>query len=173
MSVAKQNRLAMILGISFFAAAVLLKSCLRIRRDVTRQYDRIGPMPSARILHALSCGFDSVVTSLKLPAKDRGEDDSEKTTAPLTITLGRVGEVAFVGLGAEVFNEIGREIKSKSPFPHTIVITHCNGAAGYLVVPEAYAEGGYEVRTSPFAPEAAGQTLSEVMDGLHALRRGP
>ena len=42
-----------------------------------------------------------------------------------------------MGLGGEIFNQIGRAIKAGSPFRHTFVITHCNGAAGYLIKDEA------------------------------------
>ena len=89
---------------------------------------------------------------------------------PLAITAARVGEVAFVGLGCEAFNEIGREIKSSSPFTPTIVITHCNGAAGYLPTRRAYLEGGYEVESSPFAPAAAEMVVEEAGRLLRGLR---
>ena len=68
--------------------------------------------------------------------------------------MARVGDIAFVGLGGEVFNEIGQAIKSASPFRHTFVFTHCNGAAGYVPTRPSYAEGGYEVQSSSFAPGA-------------------
>ena len=88
---------------------------------------------------------------------------------PFAVTVGRVGQVAFVGLGGEVFNEIGQTIKRGSPFRNTIVITHCNGAAGYLPTSPAYLEGGYEVRSSAFAPGAADQVIREVLRMLHTL----
>ena len=83
--------------------------------------------------------------------------------------MGRVGDVAVVGLGGEVFNEIGKAIKTASPFPHTLIITHCNGTAGYLPTKEAYPEGGYEVETSPFAPEAAEKVVKEAVRLLGEL----
>jgi hypothetical protein len=94
--------------------------------------------------------------TVQLPGKPRGEGNIEEdgSTRPFAVSVGRVGDVAFVGLGGEVFNEIGKAIKAGSPFPHTFVITHCNGAAGYVPTRASYAEGGYEIRTSPFAPGA-------------------
>jgi hypothetical protein len=77
--------------------------------------------------------------------------------------------VAFVGLGGEVFNEIGKAIKAASPFPHTVVITHCNGAAGYLPTQPSYDEGGYEIKSSPFAPAAAEQVVKEAVQMLRDL----
>jgi hypothetical protein len=81
-----------------------------------------------------------------------------------------VGDVAFVGLGCEAFNEIGKAIKSASPFPHTLVFTHCNGSAGYLPVEGCYAEGGYEIQTSPFAPAAANAVIEETVRLLREMK---
>lgn len=112
----------------------------------------------------------SRVRTLELPAKADPDRPPDAPTVPLTVSVGRVGEVAFVGLGAEVFNDIGRAIKDLSPFPHTMILTHCNGGAGYLVVKDAYPQGGYEVKTSPFAPEAAEIALKEIAGLLNGLK---
>jgi len=114
----------------------------------------------------------SLMSTLTLPAKASDPKAGNANPKPLDfkITAARVGEVAIVGLGGEVFNGIGRTIKKSSPFAHTIVITHCNGAAGYLVCPEAYAEGGYEVRTTRFSPEAAGMVIKETQSLLARLK---
>ena len=83
--------------------------------------------------------------------------------------MGRIGDVAVVGLGGEAFNEIGKAIKTASPFPHTLIITHCNGAAGYLPTKEAYPQGGYEVESSSFGPEAAEEVVQEAVRLLRDL----
>jgi neutral ceramidase len=128
----------------------------------------------ARTVEAKEAGGEirSVLRTIDVPGKPAAE---AKTVAggqavPLTITAARVGEVAFVGFGCEVFNEIGREIKSSSPWKTTFVITHCNGAAGYLPNRQAYAEGGYEVESSPFAPGAAEVVVEEARRLLQTLR---
>ena len=72
----------------------------------------------------------------------------------------------------EVFNEIGARIKSESPFKCTFIITHCNGAAGYLPTAESYPEGGYEVQSSSFAPEAAATLVKATMEMLQQLHSG-
>jgi neutral/alkaline ceramidase-like enzyme len=109
--------------------------------------------------------------TLVLQGKPADELVTTTNCAPtaLNLTVGRVGQVAFVGLGGEVFNEIGQAIKAASPFPCTLVITHCNGAAGYLPIKPAYLEGGYEVRSSRFAPDAAEEVIREAVRMLHAL----
>ena len=109
--------------------------------------------------------------TLELPGKPEGELLTTNTCPPsaLNIAVGHVGQVAFVGFGGEVFNEIGLAIKTGSPFVHTIILTHCNGAAGYLPIRRAYLEGGYEVRSSRFGPAAADQVIKETVRMLHAL----
>jgi len=69
----------------------------------------------------------------------------------------RVGEWALVTAPGEVFNEIGARVKAASPFRHTFFVGYANGSIGYVPVPEAYAEGGYEVlHASQVDPGAAG-----------------
>jgi len=110
-------------------------------------------------------------TTLKLPGKPRGEVSVKKDSPPaaLNITAARIGDIAFVGIGCEVLTEIGRAVKDASPYKHTFVITHCNGAAGYLVPEHLYIEGGYEVRSSPFGPKAADLVVKEAVRMLHNL----
>ncbi|MGC8642482.1 MAG: neutral/alkaline non-lysosomal ceramidase N-terminal domain-containing protein [Isosphaeraceae bacterium] len=109
--------------------------------------------------------------TLTLPGKPEREEGIAPTgsTRSLNVAVGRVGDIAFVGLGCEAFNAIGTAIKRGSPFPHALVFTHCNGAAGYLPIREAYKDGGYEVESSRFAPEAADQVVKEVLNLLHGL----
>ena len=103
---------------------------------------------------------DKITTNsavLQLPAKP-GDDvpagnDPNSPKMPFVITVARLGNVAFVGLGGEVLTEIGMAIKAGSPCEHTFVITHCNGAAGYLAPKELHVQDGYEVKSSHFAPQ--------------------
>lgn len=113
----------------------------------------------------------ATMQTLQLPAKPRARADelASSTTLPFNVTVGRVGEVAFVGLGGEVGNELGAAIKAESPFRCTVVFTHCNGAAGYLVPAHYYPEGGYEPETSPFTAAAAAQVTEAVGRMLREL----
>ena len=40
-------------------------------------------------------------------------------------------------------------------FPHTLFSGYSNGGFGYIPVREAYSEGGYGVRRTPFSADAA------------------
>ena len=110
-------------------------------------------------------------TTLNLPGKSQEKDSAKNGSPPvlLNITAARVGDIAFVGIGCEVLTEIGMAIKAASPYKHTFVITHCNGAAGYLVPENLYIEGGYEVRSSPFGSQAADLVVKEAVRMLRGL----
>ncbi len=57
-------------------------------------------------------------------------------------------KLAWVGLPAEVFVELGMAIKLASPFKYTIVSELANGMLDYIPDRKAYDEGGYEPMTS-------------------------
>lgn len=140
----------------------------------------LGTMLGEEVAHVLratatpatNASLESVYKVVDLPGKARGET-AEATVAPArwVITVARLGEVALVGLGGEVFNEIGQAIKAGSPFASTFVFTHCNAAGGYLPTRSSYAEGGYEVQSSPFAPGAAERVVEETTELLKTLHR--
>ena len=72
----------------------------------------------------------------------------------------RVGPLAIACLPAEVFVELGLEIKSRSLLPVTMIATQTNGRFGYIPTREAFAQGGYEPRTTRMnrlVPEAGEQ----------------
>ncbi len=133
-------------------------------QEVVQAYRKPGPPQTP----------DLIRTSLRviqLPAKIKaeGSDQPAVERLPYTITAAKVGDVGIVGLGGEVLTEIGQAIKAGSPFQHTVVITHCNGAAGYLAPKHLYVEGGYEVQSTPFSPEAAEIVVRESLQMLHGL----
>src|SRR5204863_10070996 len=112
----------------------------------------------------------SAMKTASLPAKPRTDSgDVTISNSPINITVARLGDVAFVGWGGEVFNEIGKVVKENSPFRKTFVLTHCNGAAGYLPTASSYPDGGYEAQSSHFAPGADDVLLRETLSLLAAL----
>jgi len=139
----------------------------------------LGTLLGEEVVHVhrdikdLSAGgnIGSAFVTLDLPGKARGELEIKKDCppTPYNITVAKVGDIGFVGLGGEVLTEIGMSIKAASPFKHTFVITHCNGAAGYLPPEHLYVEGGYEISSSPFAPKAADMVVKQAVKMLHEL----
>jgi len=70
-----------------------------------------------------------------------------KPIPPITAELQawRLGSLGFATAPGEVFNEIGAEIKGRSPFKNTFFLGYTNGSIGYVPTEDAYPEGGYEV----------------------------
>jgi len=82
-------------------------------------------------------------------------------------TLGE--DVALVSMPGEPFVRIGMEIKEGSPFEHTLFSGYSNAKHAYVPMPEDYEDGGYEVNTTPFTPEAAGIIVDETLSVLRGL----
>jgi len=126
-----------------------------------------------RRIEKVSAGGEikTAFVTLELPGKPLNEVAVKKDCPParLNLTVARVGDIAFVGIGCEVLTEIGMRIKAASPYKRTFVITHCNGAAGYLPPAELYIEGGYEIKSSPFAPDAADMVVKQAVKMLNEL----
>jgi hypothetical protein len=120
--------------------------------------------------------IQSLFKAVELPGKPRNSQQGSDATSeivpsvPFNVGVARLGDISFVGLGGEVFNEFGKAIKSASPFRVTLVMTHCNGAAGYVPTRPSYDEGGYEVQSSPFAPGAGEQLVEEAVRMLRELK---
>lgn len=79
------------------------------------------------------------------------------------------GKVALVAIPGEPFIQIGQRIKQNSRFDFTVFSGYSNESVYspiYIPVADAYQDGGYEVETSPFTPEAASVVVEEVSDAL-------
>ena len=83
---------------------------------------------------------------------------------------GPEGGVAFAGIPGEPFTDIGRGIKSRSPFSMTIPCCLTNGSEGYFPMKQAYDEGGYEARSSRFRPGVAEKLTDAAVRLLETLR---
>jgi len=83
------------------------------------------------------------------------------------------GEIAWCGISAEVFNSYQVRLKEAAPFKWVLPVELANGWCGYLPTPEAFREGGYEIRLarSSRLEAGAGEILYQVLhQRLEALR---
>lgn len=92
-----------------------------------------------------------------------------KTEAELDIHVLRIGDIVLASVVGEPFAEIGQQIKDRSPFAHTWFGGYVGGWAGYIPTAAAYPEKGYEVETSPFAPEAEQVLVDSVVALLEEM----
>jgi neutral ceramidase len=75
---------------------------------------------------------------------------------PAELCALRFGDAALVTAPGEIFTETGMEVKRRSPLPRTCYVAYTNGTIGYVPIPAAYPEGGYEVtHACRVGPEAA------------------
>ncbi len=81
-----------------------------------------------------------------------------------------LGPVAFVGIAGEPFNAIGRAIKDNEDFGLVIPTCCTNGYEGYFPTTEAYLEGGYEAKSSPFAAGVAENLIDSAKELLKELK---
>ena len=99
----------------------------------------------------------------------RLEHGPESFTMPLSAVA--VGDIALVGLPGEPFTGIGRALKESAGWALVLPCCIANGNAGYFPMREAYDEGGYEARSSIFAPGVAERLIDEGGALLKELRQ--
>lgn len=83
----------------------------------------------------------------------------------LNLTGVKIGPVAMVGIPGEPFTDIGVAIKEAEGWSMIMPCGLTNGYLGYFPMDSAYAEGGYEARTSQYKAGVAGK----IIDGGKAL----
>jgi neutral ceramidase len=94
------------------------------------------------------------------------QDDEGQLSTPVEMQALGLNDTVIVGAPGEVFVEIGLEVKGQSSVPDTFFAGYTNGCIGYIPVPEAYPEGGYEVSRSYLGyqlPEPVSPRTAELM----------
>jgi Neutral/alkaline non-lysosomal ceramidase, N-terminal len=81
---------------------------------------------------------------------------------PLELQGIRIDDAVFVAVPAEVFVEIGLQLKRIAPH-RTFIVGIANGYIGYLPTTAAHADGGYEVVSSKCRPEAENILIEKVL----------
>jgi len=72
---------------------------------------------------------------------------------PVELQAFRIGDAVFLAVPAEVFVEIGLELK-RCTNHQTYIVGIANGYIAYFPTETAYADGGYEVVSSKIAPQS-------------------
>lgn len=85
----------------------------------------------------------------------------------------RIGDIAIVGLQAELAASAGAQLKANSPFPHTMVVTMVDGGAKYMPDAQSYERFTYEARNSRYARGAAELTASGIDSLLKEMKQSP
>ena len=88
----------------------------------------------------------------------------------LPVRFLRINDTLIWAAPVELFCEIAMAVRSQSPFAHTFYFGYTNGWFGYLPTAQAFAEGGYEPRTSPFTAQAEADVTEGVVAFVQGLR---
>lgn len=83
----------------------------------------------------------------------------------------RINDTLIWSAPVELFCEIAMAVRDRSPFVHTFYFGYTGGWFGYLPTKQAFQEGGYEPKTSPFTEAAEGDLLEGVTTYVQGLAR--
>ncbi|HUR59413.1 MAG TPA: neutral/alkaline non-lysosomal ceramidase N-terminal domain-containing protein [Opitutaceae bacterium] len=81
----------------------------------------------------------------------------------------RINDTVLWASPVELFCEIVLRIRAESPFRHNFFFGYANGWLGYLPTAQAFQDGGYEPRTSPFSAKVEEDYTTGVLAYLQTL----
>ena len=96
-------------------------------------------------------------------------DDDVSPEVPFEIHTIRLGDWAIVGLPSEIFTDIGRRIKTASPFSNTLVFELANGTHGYIATKTVHESTAYESKVSKYNAYTASDSADRIVES--ALRQ--
>lgn len=102
---------------------------------------------------------------------------NRQATREIEIWTLRINDLGIAAVSAEPLAELGLEVKTRSPLPHTLFLGYSNGCIGYIPPPQAFAEGGMEVVESHYnyllpaqlTPDWAPTVVNTTLELLAAL----
>ncbi len=150
-----------------------------ILESVRRDYERLRRSGSSRAeVRTAECavfGAESAATLARAQAQGAVSEVLD-TILPAGVQVLRIGDTCLAGLPGEIFAAYGLDIRTHVPC-RTFVATLVNGELqGYIVTPEAAAEGGYEAANSLLAPEAgdrlAASAIRQIVNLVGSGREG-
>jgi hypothetical protein len=120
-----------------------------VQREVTLKYRRPTDEQLAEARKVLAVTDEEEIKKLPRLAQHYARNmvaaaEREADTLTVKVQAIRIGDLAVCTIPFEVFAEIGLDLKARSPFPQTMVISAANGRYGYLPTPEQHELGGYE-----------------------------
>jgi len=95
--------------------------------------------------------------NFRYPWKTNIENKDGYWSIPMNLSVLQIGEIMWIGLGAEVFTQIGIDVKEYSASPYTFFSSITNGCIGYLPTLDEFPKGGYEIDIAPLAYRLPGR----------------
>ena len=130
---------------------------------------RTNNSTSQEIRTAFCDWFGAEETLSLARASEEGRVDAiYESCLPAEIQILKIGDWSFVSWPCEIFVEYALEVKAL--WDKTFVITLANGELqGYIVTPEAAAEGGYEASNAIFSHESGRIIVKKTLSALEQI----
>jgi hypothetical protein len=80
------------------------------------------------------------------PRREYKFQDADPVDIRLSLLM--INDIALAGVSGEVLTMIHQRLLRESPFNHTILVTHTNGAVGYIPDDAAYDQISYEITST-------------------------
>ncbi len=130
------------------------------------------PLPADRPLDAQDAlrapvTLGGIVELIRLPSKD---DPTQLWETPWHVGAWRIGDLYLFGSQGEVLSAIGLRIKRELAGARVWTNGYTHWGGGYFPDADSYPEGGYEVKSTKFAPGAEDilvETAARLIEHLH------
>lgn len=136
---------------------------LQAAREALQKVQASGT-PDEVIAAQLAAAY-AQITLYQASAPDRNEP------VRIRISALALGPATHVGIGGELFAELGMQIKRAVGQGSTFVAVLCDGSIGYIPTRQAFAEGNYEPAASVLLP-GGGEAITEAAVALATGREG-
>ena len=115
-------------------------------KSQTNREPRLG-----EIAQCMDLPPDAVSRLLRLQENHAAEGIAPPKTSACDIQVLQIGDIVLLAHPTELYAEFGLEIKRRSPFPHTFILSCANGYLGVLPNEAAFARRDYAAETLPYA----------------------
>jgi hypothetical protein len=147
-----------------------------VQRELMLRYRRPAPEQVAEAKAVLAVKGKAEQEKLPRLAENYARNvvaaaERKEDTISVQLQALRIGDFAICGIPFETFAEIGLELKQRSPFARTMVISHANARHGYLPTPAQHKLGGYEtwLGTNKVQEDASDLIIAQLLDMLKEL----
>lgn len=147
----------------------------RLAQQVWQAAEKIVCRPLSGPIRKLDQQFTVSGKKAQYSVKDGPAKEMEFYEGPdadLQVTLLRLGEdTAACCIGVEVTTAFAQEIRERSPFPNTFLVSFATDGYGYLVEEEWYQKSTYQCRMGGYAPGSAERFCDEIIRLLGELKQ--
>lgn len=88
---------------------------------------------------------------------------------PINVTVIGISDVVIVGFAGEPFTEYGAAVREAAGGSFALTFCLTNGHRGYLPSARAFAEGGYEAKSSRFTPTVQAEAIAAAKEMLENI----